>query len=62
MIGNISDLYNPLNKSSNYPGSTSVLPSIKERKIIVPIPFYFTYNTGLSLPLISLQKEEIRFR
>ena len=61
MIGNVSDLYNPLKKDgSTYPGSTSVLPSIKSRNIIVPIPFFFTYNTGLSLPLIALQYEEIK--
>ena len=61
MIGNISDLYNPLeNNGSSYPASTSILQSIKSRKIIVPIPFYFTYNTALSLPLISLQYEEIK--
>lgn len=61
MIGNISDLYNPLeNDGSTYPASTSSLQSIKSRKIIVPIPFYFTYNTALSLPLIALQYEEIK--
>lgn len=34
-------------------------PSIKGRQIFVPIPFWFTTNPGLALPLIALQYHEI---
>ena len=60
MIGNISDLYNPLKiDGSTYPASSDAYsPSIKSRKIVVPIPFWFTYNPGLSIPLIALQYDD----
>ena len=34
-------------------------PSILGRKIYVPIPFWFTTNPGLALPLIALQYHEV---
>tara|TARA_B100000902_G_scaffold399330_1_gene469657 strand:- start:1502 stop:3205 length:1704 start_codon:yes stop_codon:yes gene_type:complete len=34
-------------------------PSINGRKLYVPIPFWFTTNPGLALPLIALQYHEI---
>ena len=34
-------------------------PSIHGRKLYVPIPFWFTTNPGLALPLIALQYHEI---
>ena len=33
----------------------TIFPSIKGRKIKVPLPFSFTKNSGLALPLIALQ-------
>ena len=39
--------------TSNY--DDTIFPSIKGRKIKVPLPFSFTKNTGLALPLIALQ-------
>ena len=39
--------------SSNY--DENIFPSIKGRKIKVPLPFSFTKNTGSALPLIALQ-------
>lgn len=34
-------------------------PSIKARKLYVPIPFWFSNNPGLALPLIALQYHDI---
>ena len=39
--------------TSNY--NQNIFPSIKSRKIKVPLPFSFTRNSGLALPLIALQ-------
>lgn len=39
--------------TSNY--DDTIFPSIKGRKIKVPLPFSFTKNSGLALPLIALQ-------
>ena len=36
------------------------IPSIYKKKCKVPIPFYFTKNTGLALPLIALPKSEVK--
>lgn len=59
MIGNISDLYNPLKSDgTTYPFDNSkIRQSIKSREIIVPLPFWFTYCLGSALPLIALQYE-----
>ena len=40
--------------SSNF-SFTNALPSINGRKIKVPLPFWFSSNSGLALPLIALQ-------
>ena len=62
MIGNVEEIYNPLmSDNSTYAASTSLLPSILSRKIIVPIPFWFTSSMSSSIPLLALQKEEIKF-
>jgi hypothetical protein len=34
-------------------------PSIKGRKLYVPLPFWFTTNPGLALPLLALQYHEV---
>lgn len=34
-------------------------PSIRARKLYVPLPFWFTTNPGLALPLIALQYHEV---
>lgn len=61
-IGNISDLFNP--GEGNYPGTnddeTFKVPSIRKTTIIVPIPFFFSYNYKLALPLINLQSSECK--
>ena len=62
MIGNTSDMFNPLNSSDSYPAfsdTDSLRPVIREKKVIVPLPFWFTYMTGTELPLISLQSNEV---
>lgn len=63
MIGNLAELYDPKNSPGNlnsngqkiYPNSSSTIPSIPGRKIYVPLPFWFTQNPGLALPLLALQ-------
>ena len=39
---------------------SSYIPSIRKKKCRVPLPFYFSKNPGLALPLISLQKSEVK--
>lgn len=67
MIGNTEDMYNPVAKvprvdiTNNrisyvqYPEAASGQPSIPGRRIVVPLPFWFSRNTALALPLIALQ-------
>ena len=37
----------------------NTVPSIFERHIYIPLPFWFCKNSGSSLPLIALQKHEV---
>tara|TARA_Y100000385_G_scaffold233271_1_gene246024 strand:+ start:41 stop:1522 length:1482 start_codon:yes stop_codon:yes gene_type:complete len=76
MIGNIEKLNNPsltrqkkIIISNNkfiydyYPNSSKNNldnPSIDEYKLVIPIPFWFTKNPNLALPLIKLQSSEIQ--
>ncbi len=70
MIGNetnqheIYDRYNQIimAKNSEFVGTTrlSFIPSIPKKKCKVPLPFYFTKNPGLSIPLIALPKSEVK--
>ena len=53
LIGNVPELYDP----PNYYGSTQ--PSIKKRRLRIPIPFWFTEHPGLAVPLIALQYTKI---
>ena len=39
--------------------SLSILPSIRKRKIKVPLNFWFNKNIGLALPLVSLQYHDV---
>jgi len=73
MTGNVEEFMRP--KSSNpsvnynnnrityysYPtaGTTADKPSIASRRLYIPIPFWFTKNPGLALPLIALQYQNI---
>jgi hypothetical protein len=58
MIGNIPELYDPATANTNggtYPIGTAVLPSIRSRRIYVPLRFWFNENYGASFPLIATQ-------
>ena len=75
LIGNIEELINPYNfvpkytvinnrlYNITYPistySSTNNNPSIKGRKIQVPLNFWFTKNPSLALPLLKMQNIEI---
>ena len=55
LIGNTEDLYNPnINNEDEY--------IIKGRKLYIPLKFWFCLDSGLSLPLISLQYIETEIR
>lgn len=72
MTGNIPELYDPANAPGNntngfYParqlptnGGTTGIPSIRQTRIFICIPFWFSTHPGTALPLISLQKMEMR--
>lgn len=74
MIGNIATLNNPSLVSSKkivisnnkflynyYPNSSidNIKPSIDEYNLTIPLPFWFTKNQSLALPLLRLQYQEI---
>ena len=41
--------------NGTYPSSTSIVPTIKGRKIYVPLQFWFNKSYGSALPLIAMQ-------
>jgi len=58
MIGNIPELYDPANAPGNngiYP-NTGFAPSIINRKIYLPLVFWFNKFASMSFPLIAIQK------
>jgi hypothetical protein len=74
MIGMTEELVNPkgtLNRINDYPNSFYTLepnvnqiptvpePSIKGRKIYVPLHFWFSYSSKMALPLVCLQYSEV---
>ena len=73
LVGNVFELTNPFLKQKTiqyinnrvsytyYPESdlNSETPSIESRKVSIPLPFYFTKNPALALPLCALQTNEI---
>ena len=63
MIGNVVEIYDPesIPDISTYPTSTAEIPSIRSKKIFVPIKFFFNESYSTALPLIALQNiEKIR--
>jgi hypothetical protein len=65
MIGNTLDMYDPAQfNDGSYPfhSVSSGIPSIKGRQIIIPLNFWFNNNSGLALPLISIQYQEVEIR
>lgn len=53
LIGNTPDMYNPLFHYGDI--GTGVFPTIKKRRLRIPLPFWFTQHPGLALPLIAIQ-------
>ena len=70
MTGNTIELNNPsiaFKRYNKYPNSyykpnelISSEPSIRGRKIYVPLPFWFSHSSKLALPLVALQYSEIQ--
>jgi hypothetical protein len=75
MVGNVPELYDPANaydRENQYPHAITVStlptaapqtrtsePSIRGRKLIIPLHFWFCENPGLALPLTSLQNTDL---
>ena len=63
MIGNVPEMYDPANVNNNngiYPNGSTNVPSIRGRKLTIPIPFWFCLTSGNALPLVAIQKMEFR--
>ena len=70
MTGNTVELNDPsiaFNRYNKYPNSyykpndiISSEPSIRGRKIYVPLPFWFSHSSKLALPLVALQYSEVQ--
>jgi hypothetical protein len=60
MIGHIPELYDPANAPGNngiYPNHASIgAPSIINRKIYLPLSFWFNKISSMAFPLIAIQK------
>ena len=63
MIGNVPEMYDPANSPGNggqYPSvQNAYAPSIINRKLYLPLIFWFNKYASMSFPLISIQKTEI---
>ena len=70
MTGNVVEMNDPANANGNinvYPNAmfvdeSGVEPSIRSRKLYIPIEAFFCQNSKLSLPLVALQYSEISIR
>jgi len=70
MTGNVPEINDPGNSNGNvnvYPNSmymdeSGVEPSIRSRKLYVPLDSFFCQSSKLSLPLVALQYAEISIR
>uniref|UniRef100_A0A6C0ES50 Major capsid protein N-terminal domain-containing protein n=1 Tax=viral metagenome TaxID=1070528 RepID=A0A6C0ES50_9ZZZZ len=69
MTGNTYELNNPsvaFNRYLKYPSAYSAPdklipdPSLRGRKIYVPLPFWFGHSTKVALPLVALQYSEVQ--
>ena len=74
MVGNVPEVYDPSNaydRENQYPHAITVStlpvaaprtrtpePSIRGRRLIIPLHFWFCENPGLALPLTSLQNTD----
>lgn len=66
MTGNIPDLYEPesiYNRNGKYPhafkSGETIEPSIRSKKLYIPLNFFFSKDTKLALPLTCLQYTEV---
>lgn len=64
MIGHTPTFYNPtmINPTTNIPNykHSTANPSIVGVNLYIPLPLFFTSNSGLYLPLIALQKADVQ--
>ena len=75
MVGNVPEIYDPANaydRQNQYPHAIASValppddprtrvpePSIRSRRLVIPLHFWFCENPGLALPLVSLQNSEV---
>jgi hypothetical protein len=71
MTGNVQEFTNPVTLNPKviiennqisytyYPTATSNTPSIKGRRFVLPLNFWFTRNTALALPLVAMQYQQV---
>lgn len=75
MVGNVPEVYDPANaydRENQYPNAIAVTnlptaapqtrvpePSIRGRRLIIPLHFWFCENPGVALPLTSLQNTDL---
>jgi len=68
MTGNIPELYDPANSGANvnsYPNayfdnsSANAEPSIRGRKLYIPISAWYSFSSKMAIPLIALQYNEL---
>jgi hypothetical protein len=70
MTGNIPEINDPANANGNinvYPNSmyideSGVEPSIRSRKIYIPLDAFFCESSKMALPLVALQYQEVSIR
>lgn len=67
MTGNVPELNDPGNANSRintypnayYTGTTNIRPSIRGRKIYIPLDMWFGRSSKMAFPLLSLQYQEL---
>ncbi len=75
MVGNVPELYDPAHaydRNGQYPHAVTPIalpsaapqtlvpePSIRSRRLVIPLHFWFCENPGMALPLVSLQNSEV---
>lgn len=57
LIGNVKEIHDPTVYYGEF-GNTSI-PTIRKRRLRIPLPFWFSQNPGLALPLIAIQFTEV---
>ena len=71
MTGNIPEVYDPANANgyiNNYPNSLFTVnglspePSIRGRKLYIPIDAFFCDSSKMALPLVAMQYQEVSIR